>query len=301
MNYKKIGLFCGLSYLMCWLVAFGYFMNGGSVESLWFIPVAIGCMFTPGIAAIIVQKFIYRNKLTEIGLTFKLNKWFVVAWLFPVGLIAVITFVSSFFPGSEFSSGFEFIQEQIKDKVPPREIEQAMQTLYDLGPNLPFVLVVGSVVSALIAGPTINAIPALGEELGWRGFLQNELSPLGFWPSSIIVGLIWGFWHLPLILYGYNYPGYPVAGIFMMTLLTVMLSPVFAQIRLSADSVYAAAVVHGVFNALAGLPLLFISGGSPIITGVTGVAGILVLLFVNLGLFIYRHKTMKADTIDVGI
>ena len=74
MNYKKIGLFCGLSYLMCWLVAFGYFMNGGSVESLWFIPVAIGCMFTPGIAAIIVQKFIYRNKLTEIGLTFKINK-----------------------------------------------------------------------------------------------------------------------------------------------------------------------------------------------------------------------------------
>lgn len=45
----------------------------------------------------------------------------------------------------------------------------------------------------------------LGEELGWRGFLLNELqkkySPI---KSAIIVGLIWGFWHTPLwFLSGY--------------------------------------------------------------------------------------------------
>lgn len=44
----------------------------------------------------------------------------------------------------------------------------------------------------LFAGP-------LGEELGWRGFTQNELqrkySPL---KASIIVGFWWGIWHLPI-------------------------------------------------------------------------------------------------------
>jgi uncharacterized protein len=44
----------------------------------------------------------------------------------------------------------------------------------------------------LIFGP-------LGEELGWRGFVLNELqkqfSPL---KSAIIIGITWGFWHTPL-------------------------------------------------------------------------------------------------------
>jgi uncharacterized protein len=52
---------------------------------------------------------------------------------------------------------------------------------------------------ALIRGP-------LGEELGWRGFVLNELqkkfSPL---KSAIIVGVAWGFWHTPLwFLSGYS-------------------------------------------------------------------------------------------------
>ncbi|MFJ7736455.1 lysostaphin resistance A-like protein [Lysinibacillus sp. NPDC097287] len=51
----------------------------------------------------------------------------------------------------------------------------------------------------LILGP-------LGEELGWRGFVLNELqkrfSPL---KSAIIVGLTWGFWHAPLwLMSGYS-------------------------------------------------------------------------------------------------
>lgn len=50
----------------------------------------------------------------------------------------------------------------------------------------------------LIRGP-------LGEELGWRGFVLNELqkkySPL---KSAVMVGIAWGFWHAPLwLLSGY--------------------------------------------------------------------------------------------------
>jgi membrane protease YdiL (CAAX protease family) len=66
-----------------------------------------------------------------------------------------------------------------------------------------------AVLQALIAGVTINAVSGFGEELGWRGFLQRELVHLGFWKSSICVGLIWGLWHAPLILQGHNHPSHP--------------------------------------------------------------------------------------------
>jgi len=44
----------------------------------------------------------------------------------------------------------------------------------------------------LVGGP-------LGEEFGWRGFLTPALTSRMDWrPASLIVGVIWGVWHLPL-------------------------------------------------------------------------------------------------------
>ena len=62
-------------------------------------------------------------------------------------------------------------------------------------------------VSTIIPVVIINLTAGvLGEELGWRGYalnlLQKKYIPL---ISSLIVGVIWGLWHLPLIiLSGYS-------------------------------------------------------------------------------------------------
>ncbi len=144
-----------------------------------------------------------------------------------------------------------------------------------------------------VAGITINAIAGFGEELGWRGFLQRELGYLGFWKSSILIGLIWGIWHAPIILQGHNYPEHPQAGVLMMIIFTLLLSPIFSYIRLKAKSVIAAAVIHGSLNATVGLPLMVIKGGNDLIVGVTGLAGFIALALSNLALFIYDRYFAK--------
>jgi len=38
----------------------------------------------------------------------------------------------------------------------------------------------------------------LGEEFGWRGFLQDELTKDHIYRGTLVLGLVWSLWHLPL-------------------------------------------------------------------------------------------------------
>jgi membrane protease YdiL (CAAX protease family) len=148
-----------------------------------------------------------------------------------------------------------------------------------------------AVAQGLAAGLTVNALAAFGEELGWRGLLHRLLRPMGFWKSSLATGILWGLWHAPIILLGHNFPQHPQAGVPLMVAFTVLLSPIFTWIRDVSGSVIAAAILHGSINALAGLTLVFLKGGSDLAVGMTGLAGLTVLAAANLLLFTAKRRT----------
>jgi membrane protease YdiL (CAAX protease family) len=139
----------------------------------------------------------------------------------------------------------------------------------------------------LVAGLSVNALPALGEELAWRGFLLTEFKNLSFIKASLIIGSVWGIWHAPLILMGHNYPQHPLLGVPMMIAWRVLLTPFFIYITIKSRSVLAAAIMHGTMNATAGLSIMFLHGGSDLTAGITGLAGMLILLVLLLKLIIY--------------
>lgn len=293
-NSKKVILFTGLTFLVCWTVAILFHALGGR----WNTPLATGVgviyMFIPMMMAIVVQKLIYRQPLKEpFGISFKFNRWFIVAWLLPPVIAFAVFGISLLLPGVKFSPEMAGLMERFKSVLPPEQFNQ-MKNQIATFPIHPFFI---SLFQGLIAGFTINAVAGFGEELGWRGLLQKELEPVGFWNSSVLIGCIWGVWHAPLILQGHNYPQHPVAGVFMMIIWCMLLAPIFSFIRLKAKSVIAASIIHGSLNATAGLAIMLIQGGNDLTVGVTGAVGFIVLAIVNIGIFAYN----RFGTIEPGI
>ncbi len=109
------------------------------------------------------------------------------------------------------------------------------------------VLILGGIQTVLLA-PVLFIVIYFGEEYGWRGYLQSELFKLGRVRGALLVGLIWGAWHWPIILMGVNYPGHPLLGVLLNTLYTMGIAVVLGYAVLRSGSVLLAAYLHGLID-----------------------------------------------------
>jgi membrane protease YdiL (CAAX protease family) len=205
-------------------------------------------MWAPGLAAILVTRKIKKEPLSGLNLR-RLGdrRAYLWAWLAPPFLVVITGLLTWLLGAGELDLSF-----------------QAMRAAMAQAPGgaaVPPVIVVAiQIVFSLTLAPLINTLLALGEELGWRGFLLPELLPLGQWRAILLSGAIWGFWHAPVILQGHNYPGQPVLGVFLMVVFTMLVGAFFSWLYLRTRSPWAPALAHGSLNATAGLPLLFLAG-----------------------------------------
>jgi uncharacterized protein len=146
----------------------------------------------------------------------------------------------------------------------------AMINVGEPTPGIPM----GSLLAILtFVGVPIGTLLAFGEEFGWRGYLLPKLLPLGEVKAALIVGLIWGPWHLPVLIVGLNYPRQPIIAVLAVFLLSATLLS-FLHTRFyvaSGYSLIAVALLHGSLNTfsdrltdqnhLSGNPLIVSAGG----------------------------------------
>jgi membrane protease YdiL (CAAX protease family) len=198
--------------------------------------------------------------------------------------------INLLFPGVSFSVTYEGFFSRLPANLSAEQLVIVKEQLSRFPPAVFLLIQVGS---AVIAGYTINALFCFGEELGWRGYLLKSLQHKKFLTASLIIGAVWGLWHFPLILLGHNYPEHPVAGVGMMVVLCILLTPMMIYIVIKSKSVITAAIFHGALNAIAGIALLYIVGGNDLINGPAGVAGFIALLSANLAFYLYDRYVTK--------
>lgn len=241
-------LACGLA----WLVALPLWLGDGLATpgAAALLPVM---MLTPAIAALITTFAMgwpaRGSRLRVLGLwplrPAKRVVWMmVVGWLGPIVLVAASIAIAAALGFVRLDFGFAAFADQLARALPP-------------GAPVPAVQVV--VIAQLVAipfGALFNAVIALGEELGWRGWLLPALRPLGTWPALILSGLLWGLWHSPIILLGYNFGRTDITGVLLMTTGCVAWGVLFGWLRLRSASVWPAALAHGALNASAALVLI---------------------------------------------
>lgn len=221
-------------------------------------------MYIPFFTVVLVEKYIFHEELKGLGFYLKWNKYLLLAVLIPI----ILSFLSIF--SSLIFKDINLYYEYFK----------------------PYYLIL-LVLQGIIFGSTINALIALGEEVGWRAYLVNNLIHIGFYKSSIIIGFIWGIWHAPMILLGLNYPDHRFFGIIMMVIFCILITPVMVFLTLKSKSVINASIFHGVLNSLGGLPIILLKGGNDLSKGLTGFGGFIILIILNLFLYPFIKKLEK--------
>ncbi|WP_426621574.1 CPBP family intramembrane glutamic endopeptidase [Microbacterium sp. As-52] len=275
--WTAVIVFVAVSFVLSWLVALPLWLGDGLAEpsSVFLLPVM---MFTPAVAALIVT-FAMRvpapgQRARFLGLwplrPAKRVIWLMVAgWLVPPLLVGL---------GVLLSAALGFVQLDLTFSALAADLEKAVPA----GTPLPPVQVVVFAQLAMIPiGALFNSLFAFGEELGWRGWLLPALRPLGTWPALILSGVIWGVWHSPIILLGYNFGRTDITGILFMIGGCVAWGVLLGWLRLRSASVWPAVIAHGSLNAAAGL-ILIVAATQPdlALAGPLGVATWVVLALV---------------------
>lgn len=109
-----------------------------------------------------------------------------------------------------------------------------------------------ALLGTVTVGLLLNLVWAAGEEIGWRGYMLTRFIDAGIPRPVLAHAIVWGLWHLPLILFGLIYAEHPVtivaALVFMVSV--VPYGCILARARLSTGSVWPGIAAHGAYNSI---------------------------------------------------
>ncbi len=274
----RVLIFLALAFGIAWLTGLVIYLNGGLVKSPQIapgIPLAVVLlagpyMFAPAIAHLLTR-LLTREGWKDMGLRphFRQGwRYWLAGWVVP-GLVTIIGAVVFFvlFP-RYFDPALTALRQSLS-KSP-------------VGALSPWAFVALETVGAILISPILNSINTFGEEFGWRAYLLPKLMPLGWKRAMLLMGVIWGVWHWPVIFmgyeYGFKYPGYPWVGPLLFVLIAFSFGTFLAWITLRGGSVWPAVIGHASINGIAALAALAVQGSpnpllGPLVVGLVGGIG----------------------------
>ena len=107
-----------------------------------------------------------------------------------------------------------------------------------------------TVATFVALGSVQSLLSALGEELGWRGFLVPKLAEsMTFTRTALVSGSIWAAWHVPLIAFADYNSGTPTwYAVLCFGVAVISMAFPLAWLRLRSGSVWPAAILHASHN-----------------------------------------------------
>jgi membrane protease YdiL (CAAX protease family) len=199
-------------------------------QSLGFL--ILGLMWCPGISGL-ATRLIFQGNLRGHGFLWGKTKYQFASYWIPLAYASAV-YLPIWFAGYAHLSG------RLIPRLVPLFGDAHQQSAVVLL-NFLYLATIG------VAG---SCISALGEELGWRGFLVPQLAKIvPFHRVALISGIIWALWHYPVILFGDYHGAGPVwYSIACFTVMVVSMSFLFAWMRLRSGSVWTGMLLHASHN-----------------------------------------------------
>jgi len=219
-------MFVIVSYAFAWVTwSFGFIQSDVSqLSDTAFAPYLLAGSFAPTMAALIITAM-YGGVTAIRDLLHRLLR-IRMHW-------SLYLFIFTAFPAISITV---YVIFGIPNSIP---LWQIAVTLLPVAP-----------LNALIGGIIFGYGP-LGEEMGWRGFMQERLGQHyhRFW-NALIIGVFWSLWHAPLFRFDDFRLGLDLGTFFpLYTLSLVLMSFTMAHLwRWSGGSLFAAIFFHAIIN-----------------------------------------------------
>ncbi len=230
--WRAFGLFIFLTFALTSI--FGGLMayQGGTPNLL-----VTGVMWSPGVAAILCC-LILKRRISSLPWAWGEWRWNWYAWLLPIGYGLVIYLPIWLFGLGGSSFGNVETLTDWTNQLTGNEEPNMIAAIIFL-----FMLATVGMVGA--------ASRALGEEIGWRGFMIWEMRKvMPFWAVGLLSGAIWAVWHWPAILFtDYNAgEGNFVLQMFIFTMAILPQGVVFAYFAFKSKSLWPPVILHASHN-----------------------------------------------------
>lgn len=218
-------------FLLTFVIAWGIWLPVGFLAPKFFLLVILPGAWTPTIASVLltrliegkdgVRQFLSRVIRWRVGL-----QWYLVV-LFG---IAVIAFAAQglniwLFDGAPISLN-------LPAGVPKDGLLVALPVIF--------------LVNIFLGGP-------LAEDIGWRGYALPKLrEKMDAFSASLVIGLVWILWHLPLFWIPEGRSAVGGIPILWFGLMTMAWSVLFAWVYVNTESILMPVLFHAAVNTTLG-------------------------------------------------